>query len=135
MDASGRITSLASINLILLSIGDPEITFPGDQLSPIVLTQPSASQSVEGGKLSVSGLFRPTSSHPLQIDLIGSQGEYLGSRQAVVVSNPDGGYANLDTDIPYVIQSPTWALLVIHQADTRIPGDSLVSSLLVFLRP
>jgi hypothetical protein len=135
MDASARITALASVDLILMSVGDPEITLAGDQLSPVVLTQPQANQAVPGGKVLVSGMVRPVNSRPLQLDLIGSKGEYLGSRQVILSSEPDGGYTNLDTDIPYAIKSPTWALLVVHQAGNRIPGDAFIFSRLVFLQP
>ncbi|MDD5370387.1 MAG: hypothetical protein PHQ40_14990, partial [Anaerolineaceae bacterium] len=69
-DTDARITALASVNLILLSVGEPEINLPGDQSSPFVFSQPAAGQSVKGGVIQVSGLVRPVSSHPLQFDLV-----------------------------------------------------------------
>jgi hypothetical protein len=134
-DVYGRITSLSSVQLILLSIGESDVNTPVDQYSPYILTTPVKNQSVSGGKLQVSGFARPVNDQTIRMDLLGRQGEIYGSRLVSLPIPENGLYTPFSTDVPYTISAATWALLVIHQSDNRIPGDAALLSVAVLLQP
>lgn len=134
-DGYDRVTALSSVNIILLSAGEAQINPAGDQKAPFFLVQPYTSQVIQGGSLQVDGFARVSAEQVLNLDLLTSQGQVLASRQVRVTPGGDGSYQPFSTNIPYQLKQPAWVLLVIRQAGDRIPGDTALTSLLVYLKP
>lgn len=136
IDLNGRTVALASVDLILLSVGPPELNLPDDELEPIFIQNPPAGSFVQGGALLVSGLARPRGDQPLIVELLGENGKHLGpSRWADVEPSQNGQYVSFEVDVPYSVQAPAWALLVVRESAGRIPGVTHLSSVEIQLAP
>ncbi|MBU0510738.1 MAG: hypothetical protein KJ638_03420, partial [Chloroflexi bacterium] len=134
-DSYGRLKSLASENVILLSLGNPDINPPGDLLELIVIQQPTPKVLIQGGTLTVSGLVRSASEQPLLIELIATDGRIIGSRLAGIATSPEGGHRLFAAEVPYHVNSPTWVRLTVSERGTRLPGVTQLSSLEILLGP
>jgi hypothetical protein len=134
-DIYGRVTDLASVEVILLSSGDSDLNPSGDLLAPIVVEEPVAEDEVSGGELLVTGLARPSGDQPLMIELISREGKVLGSRMAAVAPGDPGEHRPFAAAVPYQVSASTWALLVVRERGQRIPGTAQLVSLEILLRP
>jgi hypothetical protein len=135
-DAYGRITHLSSIELLLLSLGDPDLSPAGDLLEPIVLQQPRPNALIQGGRVSVSGLARTDSATPLIVEMFTQDGKPLGPARLVNMTESEySGYSAFTAEIPYSIDAPTWVLVTVSELSSRIPGTTHLSSLEVYLSP
>ena len=135
VDEHGRNRALASIDLLLLSLGEPSQNPPGDLLESIVIQEPKANALVQGGMLRVSGLARPRSDLPLMIELHADDGKIVGTRQVAVDHSAGGQYGTFSIDVPYSVPSPAPVRLVVWERGAQIPGTVHLSSLEVLLSP
>ena len=131
-DRVGRIQSLNSVHVLLLSSGNNEITPPGNPSEPVGVTSPEEEESVSGGVLHIKGDVWPRNLNPVVFELIGPDGRSLGLR-LMSVSHIDPQL--FDTTIPYRVFVPTLARLTIRQDDDRINGLFYVYSQEVLLNP
>ncbi|MCL4559973.1 MAG: hypothetical protein M1281_05085 [Chloroflexi bacterium] len=134
-DPFGRIASLASVEVILLSMGDVEIYSNNNLLEPVVIREPTPNQIVTGNTLEVQGVARPSGNQPLSLELITDQGTVIGTRQATLGKVGPDGYAPFETELTYNLETPAWARLLVHEPSPRLPGDAAISSLKVYLNP
>ncbi len=134
-DAAGRTTDLASVDLILLSTGVPDVNPAGDLLAPLVIEEPAAETTIEGGKLVVTGLARPASAQPLKIELIDGRNVIIGERLVAVAEGPAGEHRPFATEITYRVEETTPALLVVRERGERIPGTTQLVSIPIILTP
>lgn len=132
LDKQGRIQSLNSVRLLLLSSGNNEITPPGNPSEPVGVFSPLEEESVSGGVLKIRGDVWPFNLNPVLLELIGPDDKSLGLRIINVEHlNPQ----MVDTTIPYRVTVPTLARLTIRQDDDRINGLFYVYSQEVLLNP
>ena len=134
-DQFGRPVSAGSVELVLLQLGENQLTPEGDMRQPLVLLEPRANILIQGGTLIVSGLARPLDSQPLLIELVAADGSIVGVRQVFLTPDPAGGYVPFVVDVTYEVESPTWVRLSISQSGARIPGVRILNSLEVLLSP
>lgn len=134
-DNHGRTLSLASVDLILLSIGDADINPVVDTLENIIIEEPAANALIQGGQVLVSGLARLRSDQPLMIEIQTDDGRVVGTRQVSVISPESGGHGTFAIEVPYTLSVTTRARLFIWERGERIPGLSHLSSLEVMLSP
>jgi hypothetical protein len=134
-DSYGRVTALASTDIILLSYGDADLNPPGDLLEPIVIQQPSSKVLIQGDTLIVSGLARTAVDKPLLIELIATDGRVVGSRLAGISPSPTGGHGLFAAEVPYQVSAPTWVQVTVSERGARIPGQTHLSSVEVLLSP
>ncbi len=131
-DKSGRIQSLDSVRVLLLSSGDNEITTPGNPSEPIGVFSPTLKESASGGVLNVHGDVWPFNLNPILFELIAPDGNSLGLRILTVDQlNPQ----LFTTTIPYKVSEPILARLTIRQDDDRINGLFYVYSQEILLNP
>ncbi|RPJ24897.1 MAG: hypothetical protein EHM33_16310 [Chloroflexi bacterium] len=132
LDKQGRIQSLNSVRVLLLSSGNNEITPPGNPSEPIGVFSPPAEESISGGVVSVKGDVWPFNLNPVVFELVGPEGKSIGLRIVNVASlNPQ----LFETTIPYKVFVPTSARLTIRQDDDRISGLFYVYSQEILLNP
>jgi hypothetical protein len=136
-DHFGRKISLASSELVLLSIGDNLIYQPGYQDAPYIIHEPVADQVIQGGLLTVSGLARPLNLSPLIFEMIDEQGQVLASSQLQVpLPGGDQTHTPFSIEIPYKVPIATRVRFTIRQdSDDRIPGNVALWSVPVLLLP
>jgi hypothetical protein len=134
-DENGQVIKIASVDLILLSIGEGDFNPPGDPLEPIFIQSPQAGARIQGGSIEVSGLARLRADKPLMIELRAADGKILGTRQAAIEAAPGGHYGSFRVDVPYTVASPTRARLLVWEPGDPIPGPAQLSSLEVMLSP
>jgi hypothetical protein len=134
-DAFGRMTAFNSVPLILLSLGDPDITTPADVLNPIFIQQPIYKALIQGGSLTVSGLARVGGDTMLMARLLTETGTEAGARLVSVSAQPGGGYTPFSVELPYSVSGPAPALLVISEGEREISDIIHLSTTEVLLSP
>ena len=132
LDKAGRIQSLNSVRLLLLSSGTNEITPPGNPSEPVGVFSPQAEDSITGGVVNLNGDIWPFNLNPVVLELIDAQGKSMGVRILTINQlNPQ----LFETTLPYKVSAPTPARLTIRQDDDRINGLFYVYSQEVLLNP
>jgi hypothetical protein len=136
-DDDNRVSALASVDLILLSLGQAEINPAGDQLETIIIREPSPNMMIQGGSVMVSGLAHPSGDSPLIIELVEADGSPAGPSRMVDVTllSDNSGYGTFTAEVPYTITRTTRVRLVIYERAGRIPGITHLSSIEVLLTP
>ena len=132
LDKAGRIQSLNSVHVLLLSSGTNEINPPGNPSEPVGVVSPSLEEPVSGGVLTVRGDVWPFNLNPVILELIDPANKSIGLR-ILTLDNLDPQLMN--TTIPYKVSEPTLARLTIRQDDDRIDGLFYVYSQEVLLNP
>ncbi len=133
-DTYGRPVSINSTDLLLLSMGVSSITPVSWKTEPIVISQPTPNQLIQGGMVIVSGLVKPSADF-LLVELVASDGAIVGYRQVYVTPSSDGSYVPYAVEVPYTVTTATWVRLRISESSTRISGMEHLTSLLVLLSP
>lgn len=136
-DLFGRTISLASVDLILLAVGDNEITPPANVLEPYLVRSPRPDQVVQGGTVTVIGLARPVNDRPLILELIDENRAVVGAAQ-IQVPPPSGDLSHtpFQAEIPYSVFGTTPVRLALWQESAgRIPGVVALSSMTIVLEP
>jgi len=132
LDKAGRIQSLNSVHVLLLSSGTNEINPPGNPSEPVGVFSPLLEEPVSGGVLSLKGDVWPFNLNPVILELIGPDNKSMGLRILTLNNlNPQ----LMDTTIPYKVSEPTLARLTLRQEDDRITGLFYVYSQEVLLNP
>ncbi|MFZ5822417.1 MAG: hypothetical protein ACOYYJ_21205 [Chloroflexota bacterium] len=131
-DGQGRLQSLATQRLLLLSVGPDEITPSGDLLERVVLYEPKASAAPTGGVLDVEGRFLPFNDQLVYLELIDPQGKTIGLRELDFIGVDEQIFS---TTVPYKVSEPTQARLVLRQADDRMAGLAYLYSMEITLNP
>lgn len=131
-DKEGRIQSLNSVRVLLLSSGVNEITPAGNPSEPVGVVEPVVDEPVSGGVLTVRGDVWPFNLQPVVLELIDPEGKSIGLRiLSVTTIQPQ----LFEATIPYKVTEPTLARLTIRQDDDRMPGLFYVYSQEVLLNP
>jgi hypothetical protein len=131
-DKVGRIQSLNSVRVLLLSAGTNEITPAGNPSEPVGVFSPTLKDSASGGVLKVHGDVWPLNLNPIFLELIGPENKSLGLRILTVDQlNPQ----MFETTVPYRVTEPTLARLTIRQEDDRMKGLFYVYSQEILLNP
>ena len=133
-DTYGRPVSINSVDLVLLAMGVSSITPASWKTEPIVIREPTPNQLIQGGKVIVSGLVKPSEDF-LLVELVGADGAVVGYRQVFVTPAPAGGYVEYAVEIPYSVAKGTWVRLRVSENGTRIAGMEHLSSVEVYLSP
>jgi hypothetical protein len=131
-DKSGRIQSLNSVRVLLLSSGVNEITTPGNPSEPVGVFSPTPKDTASGGVLNVRGDVWPFNLNPVIFELIGPDGKSLGLRILTVDKLDPQLFA---TTIPYKVSAPLLVRLTIRQDDDRINGLFYLYSQEILLNP
>jgi hypothetical protein len=136
-DSSGRMISLTSVDIFLLSLGSSVVTAPYLQQEPFLVRWPRFGDTISGGIVHLIGLAKPLSTKPLILELIDDQQNVIGTA-SLHVDPPTGNLSHtpFEVDIPYTIKEEEKVRLSLRQeSDTRIPGDVGLFSLMLDLQP
>jgi hypothetical protein len=136
-DSAGRVISLTSVDLFLLSLGNSIVTTPKLQQEPFLVRYPRYGDSISGGVVHLIGLAKPLSNKPLVVELIDDQQNVIGTAN-LQIPPPTGklSHTPFEVDIPYSITEEKNVRLSLRQeSDNRIPGDVGLFSLMLDLLP
>jgi len=132
LDREGRIQSLNSLRLLLLSSGVNELNPVGDPAEPVVMFKPLVEETVSGGVVNVTVDIWPFNLQPIYLELVNSEGKSMGLRMLTV----DKIQPHLfETTIPYRVAEPTSVRLVVRQDDDRMPGVFYIYTQVIMLNP
>lgn len=132
LDKEGRIQSLNSLRLLLLSTGVNEITTAGNPSEPVGVFSPAAGATVSGGSVRFKADVWPFSLEPVVLELVDATGRSLGLR---IINLDQMNPQLIENTIPYKITEPTEARLVVRQDDDRMPGVFYIYTQEIFLNP
>jgi hypothetical protein len=134
-DQYGRLSSVYSAHILLLSEGVSLINPPGNLQERCVVERPVVGRHNPGGTLAVTGKMRPFSSQPLTVELITRDGRTIASQQVPITPALDGSYVPFNTSLAYSVSGGTWTQLVVRQDDDRIRGMMYLYSQEIYLLP
>ena len=133
-DGRGRMQALSSADFVLLSNGNDEPVPEPDPHEHFILVRPAPNGVAKSGTLALSGYIFPVNHQPVIFELLNDRGEKL-AEASWTPANSTLAYQPFSGTLQYAIKSPLWARLVIRQPDVRLPGDSAITSQLVYLNP
>jgi len=136
-DRFGRIISLSSVDLILLALGEEQITQPVSLREPLFIIRPYLNESFTNGLVSVRGLVSPVSNQPVILEIISEDNIVLfsSSLDSGPVT-PERAYVPFEISIPFSISTFTRARLTLRQdSDNRIAGTVSLASQTISLSP
>ncbi|NJD61026.1 MAG: hypothetical protein FIA98_16655 [Anaerolineae bacterium] len=137
LDRYDRTIYQASVDLILIRLGDSDFNVSVVEQEPFIIRKPWEGATVRGGVLEVSGLVRPVNDQPLIIELFDEQGNLVGSAETPVNQPNDlMSHVPFRAYVPYTVTGWTPVRLTAHQTSaTRIAGTVWLSSMLIYLQP
>jgi len=135
VDQFGRMQAFNSVRLLLLSMGDQQVTPPYPSTERVVLRTPRMSDEVSGGILAVQGEIQPINDTPVLMELYDAQGNVMGARILALLP-ADGKYQEFNTTVLYkTSQQQVPARLMIRQVDDRINGLAYLYSVALQVSP
>ncbi len=135
LDEFGRARALASVDLILLTEGVPDLTIPGDRAERLLIEEPQPGALVQGGVVVLAGQARPISKQSLVAEIITEDGRVVGTRLVDIPAGPVSEHRHFLVEIPYSVTEPTWVRIILRERGDRIPGTAYLSSVEVLLSP
>jgi hypothetical protein len=134
LDEYNRLQSYNSVRVLLMAVGENELSpaFPLQEY--LVLRRPRKGDEVSGGELTVRGEYQPLNDTPVVMELFDIDGNIIGSR-VLYFNHADGSYQVFETTIPYKVEKKMPARLVIRQGDDRIAGMAYLYSIRLWVNP
>jgi hypothetical protein len=132
-NGDGRLQSLITVPVLLLSSGESQINPPGNTIyERVALEDLPPEAEISGTELEVIGRILPYNSNPVLMELITEEGQNLSLR---VLNLPGEDWQDVHTTLPFRVTSPTPARILVRQLDQVIDGDGYVFSQLLTLMP
>lgn len=132
-DDFGRLQAQLGMRVLLLSIGNDEITPEGDPSERAVFYDPPRKDAVaQDGILNVDGRVLPFNDQPVILELIDQEGKTVGLRVLDFDSTDEQLFT---TTVPYKVSEPTMARFVLRQDDDRLDGYIYLYSQEILLSP
>ena len=136
LDGYGRISALATMDLILLSEGDPEIKSVQDLYENLIIQQPISSTLIQGDVLIIQGVTRFAPQDQLLVELMNREGGLVGSVVLLVSQeNLGSGYRPFEGEIPYQVGLSSWIRVQVTARDGKFSGIQHLSSVEVLVSP
>ncbi len=136
-DQFGQKIHLVSVDVILIQLGDSDLTVNEIEFEPYMVKSPGEGALISGGVLLVEGTARLVADSPLVVDLINQDGAVVGTGETQV-SPPSqtSSHMPFQVVVPYAVSSRTRVRMTLRQESTsRIPGTVWLSSSVIFLDP
>jgi hypothetical protein len=127
---------LATVDLILLSTGDPLVHPAIHGPEQLAIFRPRKESIVSGGSVLVQGAGWVNSDTPLTVSVLDRNGEVLGSATAELDAPAIGQLGTFEVEVLYQVSFPQWARIGVSEPSTDgIPGLIHFSSVEVWLKP
>lgn len=133
--ADGQLNHLSSVNLTLLSVGNPRIHYTIHGPEKLQIDSPYENEIIEGDSVVVSGVGWPDTEEPLHVEIIDSAGEIIGSGLFKFTPHEIGVASGFEIELNYKVDSFQVARIAVYEMSDTIPGMLHYSSIFVRLRP
>jgi hypothetical protein len=132
-DGRGRVQSLVTVPVLLLSSGESQINPAGDTVyERVALVDLPPETTVAGGVLKVDGDMLPFSKQPMILQLVTDDGKSLSLR---VVAVSGKGWQPFSTTLPFKVDQPTSARLAIQESGDVLDGPVYIYGQPITLNP
>jgi hypothetical protein len=132
-DLQGRVQSLSTLQILLLSSGDSQINPAGNTIyERVVLPHLASGADIAGGVLQLEGQVLPYNRQPIIIQLLTNDGKYQWLR---VLTTTGTDWQTFDTTLPFKVTAPTPARLYFTQADDVLTTQAYIYSQEILLKP
>jgi hypothetical protein len=132
---TGRTSHLATVDLILLSAGDPLIHPAFDGPEKIAILEPKEGAVVSGGLLAVRGAGWVDSDLPVTISLVDRAGNVLGAAEVPVDAPRVGELGTFEATIAYSVGFSQYARVFVTERSPIVSELVHVSSHEIYLQP
>lgn len=132
---SGLLGHLASIDLVLLSVGLPRVNPAVRGAEKLAIFAPREGARVQGGTVTVRGAGWLDTSGPLVVDVLDRNGVVIGSTTTTLVPPGIGQVGKFDVNVTYRTDVNQWGRIAVHEPAVGIPGTLHYNSLEVYLEP
>jgi hypothetical protein len=132
-DLKGRVQSLSTLEILLLSSGTSQINPAGNTIyERVVLPKLSSGADISGGVLNLEGQVLPYNRQPIIIQLLTNDGKNQWLR---VLTTTGTDWQSFDTTVPFRVNAPTPARLYFTQADDVLSTQAYIYSQEILLNP
>ena len=131
----GRLSQLASVDLVLLSTGYPRVHPQLDGPEKLAILSPKDGTLIAGGVVQVRGAGWAVSDLPLTVELLDRNGSSLARQQVWLEAPAIGQAGTFSVDLTYQIPFSQFARVAISEQSAGIPGTLHYSSVEVWLQP
>ena len=131
----GYLEHMATVDLVLLSIGSARVLRGYQGAERITLFSPLEGNAADGGVVRVRGAAWLSADVPLVVQVLDRHGEVVGSLE-VPLDVPDPGVVGeFDVEVPYQIPFAQLGRIAVYEPGKDIPGIVHYNSLSLFLWP
>jgi hypothetical protein len=130
-----QLSQLASVDLILISNGNPLIHPAIHGPEKIYISHPREEAEVSGGTVPVQGAGWVDADVPLAVSVFDWYGDEVGTSSVRLDASESGQLGTFEVEVPYQISVPQWGRIAVSEPSTDIPGMIHYSSVQVWLAP
>ena len=130
-----KLDHVASVDLILLSIGAPSSHWTIHGPEQIHITSPKVYEGIESGIVLVSGVGWTKSEGPLQVEVLDRDGNVVGSASTEISSTGPGQAGTFQIQVQYQISEAQRGRIIVYEPSKDTPGIIHYASVIVNLRP
>lgn len=134
-DDFGRLVSVDSVDLTLLSGSRGVEILPSSPTNGIIIQQPESNAIINGGVVNVSGIACPGVDEPLRVLIVAENRKVVGQRLAEVKPDSNGECVAYKSEIHYSVDETTAVRLLVYQDGNPMSDIAHLSSLLLILEP
>ncbi len=131
----GRLAQLASVDLVLLSVGTPRVHPQLEGPEKLAILSPPEGALIQGGVVQVRGAGWAASDQPLTIELFDRNGSSLASQPISLDAPAIGQAGSFAVDLAYQIPFSQYGRLALYERSAGIPGTLHYSSVEIWLQP
>ncbi len=132
-DVKGRVQSLTTLPILLLSSGSSQVNPAGNTIyERVVLPHLAPDADASGGVVELVGQVLPYNRQPIIVELISNDGKNLSLR---VLTTTGTDWQSFETTVPYKVDKPTPARLYVHEADDLLSTQAYIYSQPILLNP
>jgi len=134
-DQYGRLQSLNSLDLTLLSEGEQLITPAAEADYGIQILSPQQGDQISGGSITITGQASSQPGRPLIVQLITREGRVLSFGEVYSHFEQDSELGTFETKLSYAVKGATWVQVAITENDPQIPSPVHFNAIEVLLIP
>ncbi len=131
----GQLAHMATVDLVLLSLGSPRILRGYQGAEKIALLSPVEGASITGGVARVHGAAWLSADVPLVVQVLDRRGNVVGSLEVPLDVPEPGVLGEFYVEVPYQIPSAQRGRIAVYEPGEHIPGIVHYNSVSVFLQP
>ncbi|MGD2252037.1 MAG: hypothetical protein PVF70_03870 [Anaerolineales bacterium] len=126
---------MASVDLILLSRGQPLVHYLPERPEKLVILSPQEHEAIRGGTVRVQGAGWVGSELPLVVQVLDRQGEIAGTAEVALQAPAMGQLGTFEIEVVYTVPYRQSGRIAVMEMGTYPPGVVHYTSLQVTLFP